>query len=252
VVSAKKGEMPVMPLRAVTFDFHDTLVKCDDWFQLEVRLLVPALLAWAYERGLADDHGDRLDDAIARYRAIRRQVMDSGIERDTVSCALQVLDELNIALPEPDVQRGVDQLMRAALSTASPLPGAHQTVRRLSDAGLQLAVVSSAAHHDFIEWSLTEFGMREYFTAIVSSARCGYYKSSPRIYECALAELGVAPGDMVHVGDSLRFDVGSAGRVGICTVWFNHRQEPPDGIVPDLTIASLDGLAPRLLTMFAE
>lgn len=249
---AEKGEMPVMPLRAVTFDFHDTLVDCDDWFQLEVRLLVPALLDWALERELVCDHADRSDDAIARYRAIRMQVMQSGAERDTASCALQVLDELHISLDEAHVRRGIDELMRAALRTASLLPGALDTLRRLSDAGMQLAVVSSAAHHDFIEWSLAEFGMRDYFAAIVSSARSGYYKSSPRIYECVLAELGVAADETVHVGDSLRFDVGSAGQVGIRTVWFNHRREPANGVVPDLTVETLVGLAPRLLTTFAE
>jgi putative hydrolase of the HAD superfamily len=244
--------MPVMPLRAVTFDFHDTLVDCDDWFQLEVRLLVPALLAWACERGIVPDCSSRSDDAIVRYRSIRKQVMDSGVERDTVSCALQVLSELDIGLGEPEVRCGVDELMRAALVTARPHPGAYDTVRQLSDAGLKLAVVSSAAHHDFLEWSLREFGMREYFTSIVSSARCGYYKSSPRIYECTLDELGVAPCETVHVGDSLLFDVGSAGQVGIRTVWFNHRREPPDGIAPDLTIVSLVDLAPRLLSTFAK
>lgn len=250
---AMKGETPVMPLRAVTFDFHDTLVDCDDWFQLEVRLLVPALLGWAYERELVcDDYTDRSDDAIARYRAIRMQVMQSGAERDTASCALQVLDELRISLDVADVRRGIDELMRAALRTASPLPGALDTVRRLSDAGMKLAVVSSAAHHDFIEWSLAEFGMRAYFAAIVSSARSGYYKSSPRIYECVLAELGVAADETVHIGDSLRFDVASAGQVGIRTVWFNHRREPANGVVPDLTVETLVGLAPRLLTTFAE
>jgi putative hydrolase of the HAD superfamily len=241
-----------MPLCAVTFDFHDTLVDCDDWFQLEVRRLVPALLDWATRRDLTPDYAGRADDAIARYRAIRMQVMESGAERDTASCAIQVLDELGIELAEVHVRRGIDELMRAALATAAPHPGALDTLRSLSDAGLLLAVVSSAAHHDFIEWSLAEFGMRDYFSAIVSSARCGYYKSSPQIYACTLAELGVAASETIHIGDSLRFDVGSAGQLGLRTVWFNHRQEPQDGVVPDMTIESLVGFAPRLLATFAE
>lgn len=241
-----------MPLRAVTFDFHDTLVQCDEWFQLEVRELVPALLRWAAERDLIDNADQRYDEAVARYRAIRMQVIASGVERDAPSCALQVLSELGVVLPEEQVRVGIDELMRAALASAAPQPGARETVQELTQAGIALGVVSSAAHHDFLEWSLQAFEMLDYFTTVITSAQCGHYKSTPRIYECVLAELGVAAHESVHVGDSLRFDVGSAGSIGIRTVWFNLRREPPDGIVPDLTVESLVGLAPRILTAFAE
>ena len=38
--------------RAITFDFHNTLIHCDPWFELEVRTLPGAFLRWFWqERG---------------------------------------------------------------------------------------------------------------------------------------------------------------------------------------------------------
>ncbi len=35
---------------AITFDFHNTLAECPEWFELEVRHLPSAYLAWHAER----------------------------------------------------------------------------------------------------------------------------------------------------------------------------------------------------------
>lgn len=241
-----------MPLQAVTFDFHDTLVDCDEWFQLEIRDLVPALLGWAADRELITNAGGRRDEAIMRYRAIRSEVIESGVERDAVSCALRVLTEMKIAIPEDCVACGVNDLMRAALRSASPHEGAVETVELLATAGITLGVISSAAHHGYLEWSLAEYGMLNRFSAIVTSADSGHYKSTPRIYEYALHVLGASAPSSVHVGDSLLYDVASASRIGMHTIWLNRGGGEPDGIVPDLTVTTLVGLAPRILSTFAE
>jgi len=241
-----------MPLKAVTFDFHDTLVDCDEWFQLEIRELVPALLDWAAARELIPSEDERKPEAITRYRAIRSAVIESGIERDAVSCAMLVLEEMRIEIPEDIVERGVNELMRVALRSASPHEGAIETVFALSEAGLTLGVVSSAAHHGFLEWSLAEYGMVDCFAAIVTSADSGHYKSTPRIYEHALRLLGATAPESVHVGDSLLYDVASSSEIGMRTVWLRRSAGELNGIVPDLTVTTLVGLAPRLLTTFAE
>jgi len=241
-----------MPLQAVTFDFHDTLVDCDEWFQLEIRELVPALLEWAATRELIPNTDQRRPEAISRYRAIRSEVIESGIERDAVSCVLRVLEEMRIGLGEDTVERGVNELMREALRSASPHEGAIETVYALSEAGLTLGVVSSAAHHGFLEWSLAEYGMLDCFIAIVTSADSGHYKSTPRIYQHALRLLGATAENSVHVGDSLLYDVSSSSKIGMRTVWLRRSAGELNGIVPDLTVTTLVGLAPRLLATFAE
>ena len=72
----------------VTFDFHDTLVDCDDWFQLEIRELAPAVLDWAAAEGFLVDSSDRYDEARNLYRGIRADVMATGREQDASSAPL--------------------------------------------------------------------------------------------------------------------------------------------------------------------
>ena len=68
-----------------------------------------------------------------------------------------------------------------------------------------------------------------------------------------LDELGVSPAETIHVGDSLRADVGGAAALGIRTVWITRRIADPSaalaahrGPPPDWSIHDLAEL-PRLL-----
>jgi FMN phosphatase YigB (HAD superfamily) len=123
-----------------------------------------------------------------------------------------------------------------------------ETVRALHDDGIRLGVVSSAVYHPFLEWSLEMFGIASAFTTVVTSASAGFYKSRPEIYRRAAEHLGVSPNRIVHVGDSLRFDVGGASRAGMGTVWLQHRERREDErkFSPDLTLSTLTDSAAAL------
>jgi FMN phosphatase YigB (HAD superfamily) len=125
------------------------------------------------------------------------------------------------------------------------------TVRAIRRAGVPVGVVSSAVYHPFLEWTLTAFGIRDQIEAVVTSASAGFYKSRPELYWQAAASLGVAPAHIVHVGDSLRFDVGGASRAGMGTVWLQPNGAPSGGhgFVPDLTVHSLADAAPEILNL---
>lgn len=242
-----------MPIAAVTLDFHNTLARCDRWFALEVRELVPEVL-----RALGPAHGVNVDSALldrarAEYRALREAIIASGDERPALDGALATLDALGLALPHQAVAAAIDALMRAALAEVAPMPGAVAAVRALRDRGLRLGIVSSAVHHPFLDWTIARFGLADTFAAVVTSASSGYYKSRPEIYATALAALGVVPDAAVHVGDSYRFDVLGAHRAGLRTVWYADTvaalaqpDNAADATVADLAtlpdvIATLDG-----------
>lgn len=239
-----------MPLRAVTFDFHNTLAECDEWFTIEVRELVPRVLDWLAASGGPPVSQDERDAAIQHYRELRLQIMDHGNEVDAYDCAIAVLDRLGRRIDPATIRRGVDDVMRVALPESSPMPGVVPAVRELRESGLELAVVSSAVHHDFIEWSLAKFGILDCFSQVVSSACCGFYKSRTEIYEHTLERLNVAASDAVHIGDSHRFDVETAKRAGMRTVWFMHSDIRDKENGANLAVTSLEGLAPLILDHF--
>jgi FMN phosphatase YigB (HAD superfamily) len=140
--------------------------------------------------------------------------------------------------------------MRRAFQSASPVEGAPQTVAELAEKGIPLGVVSIAIHHDFLLWSLERFGMIDSFSSIVSSASCGFYKVRPEIYWTALENLDATPAASLHIGDSLRMDVGGASRAGMRTAWYrrpNAKDSPSNEFAPSLIATSMCGVAPALL-----
>lgn len=237
---------------AVTFDFHNTLVRCDAWFELEVRRLVSAFLAWqTAERGVAAEPS-LLAAADTAYRRLRAEIAEHGNELSADTSVGRVLADLGVSVDPGTIRRGVEALMRDALGGVSPLPGAVGTVRALHAAGVPLGVVSSAVYHPFLEWNLDRFGLNDAFADVTTSASAGFYKSRPEIFWHAAAALGVAPERVVHVGDSYRYDVAGARRAGMRTAWLRDGGSPaPDGPPPDLTLGELTGAAPRILDLLA-
>jgi putative hydrolase of the HAD superfamily len=241
-----------MPLEAVTFDFHNTLVTCDRWFEVEVYTLVPAVLEWLAARGHVGRSSACPEEGRRRYRDLRATVIREGIEQDALACARHVIAELGLTVDADLLEQAVIAVMRETLDDAAPVDGAQAAVHALAERGVKLAVVSSAVFHPFLEWSLRRFGMLDAFEVVVTSASCGYYKSRPEIYQHAIDALGIDARSAVHVGDSYEYDVLGARRAGMRAVWLSQPRSNGhgDSNLADLTVSSLHGLAPALLARF--
>jgi len=238
--------------QVLTFDFHNTLANCDPWFELEVRSL-----PWAVVQRLAPGvDGARRASIDHAYRELRLQVVASGNEIDAYDSVEQVLAGAGMTIRRQELVRQVDTLMRDAIESMSPVPGAIDTVRHLHASGLPLGIVSSAVHHQTLEWILARIGIVDCFDAIVTSASSGYYKSTPAIYHAALGTMDGDAATSVHVGDSLKWDVATAQQAGLRAVWLNTgRREvfatDPGEAVPALVLDTLHGAAPALIDLLA-
>ncbi len=236
--------------RAITFDFHDTLAHCDPWFDLEIRTLVSSWLRWQSAQSALPFEPERGVAADAAYRRLRQAIVEHGQEETAERCVAIVLDELGLTGDEVTIERGVEHLMREAFAEARPVAGAVETVRAIAAAGVPLGVVSSAVYHPFLEWSLESFGIRDAFSDVTTSASAGYYKSRPEIYWHALGRIGADPAQAVHVGDSLRWDVGGARGAGMRAVWLRKSDAQHDEETrPDLTLDTLAGAAPAIIRL---
>lgn len=233
---------------AVTFDFHNTLASCDSWFELEVRGLVPAYLRWeATQTGRAVAE-ETLDAAAGAYRDLRREIAEHGRELTAERCIAEVLDRLGLASAPDEIARGVETLMRATENDLEPISGAVELVAALRANDVILGVVSSAVYHPFLERSLTSIGIFDAFASVVTSASAGYYKSRTEIYTQTLTHLGVEPARSLHIGDSLRWDVTTAKRAGMKTVWLNPGRLHAES-APDLDVETLVEAAPAILEL---
>ncbi len=88
------------------------------------------------------------------------------------------------------------------------------------------------------------FGLADYFDFTLFSEECGFAKPDPRIYRETLRRGGCAPGEAIHVGNSLIDDVQGAQGAGICAVWLNRQGIANDTTIqPDAVISNLHELS---------
>lgn len=69
---------------------------------------------------------------------------------------------------------------------------------------------------------LVQAGLRHYFEHVVSPAETGAAKPDTRMFEHLLANAGLEPANVVHVGDQPYYDIEAAHRAGIACVWINR------------------------------
>jgi len=74
-----------------------------------------------------------------------------------------------------------------------------------------------------VEAVLKDFGIRHYFKQIVESAVVGVRKPDPRIFELGCEALGMQPGEVLVIGDSLRKDIEPAESIGCRVMWLKGK-----------------------------
>lgn len=97
---------------------------------------------------------------------------------------------------------------------AAPLPGACEALRALRARGLPIALVTSSfGALPFLD----RWGVRDAFATVVSREHVKNVKPHPEPLEMALAHLGIAANEVLHVGDS-PLDVMAGVAAGVPTI----------------------------------
>ncbi|NUQ20091.1 MAG: HAD family hydrolase [Gemmatimonadaceae bacterium] len=210
-----------MALRAVTFDYWDTLY--DGATKSERVVLRQGAI-----RKLLADIGREIadDDFVALYRA-------SGAEAErwwreehrgytTQERIRWLLARVNVERPADcrhvaAAERAVDDALVA--HPAPLLPGAGDGVARLASA-FTLAIVSDTgfASGRAQDRLLERDQLLAFFAATVYSMDIGHAKPRPEPFAAALRALGTAPAETIHVGDNEHTDVRGALKAGMRAV----------------------------------
>lgn len=111
----------------------------------------------------------------------------------------------------------------------------------------QIPMVLVSNFYGNVETVLQEFGFAPYFKTVIESARVGIRKPDPRIYELGVEALGLAPEEVVVVGDSFPKDIVPAKTLGCKAYWFKgegwkdekYDESLADRIISDLSEISL-------------
>jgi len=104
-----------------------------------------------------------------------------------------------------------------------PVPASRAGVQALADARVRLAVTSNsdgtiADHLRRHEWVQVGEGPGVAVEVVTDSGVVGVGKPDRRVFQATIDALGLAPERILHIGDSVHYDVEGAAAVGMQTV----------------------------------
>ena len=130
-----------------------------------------------------------------------------------------------VAVPDADRDRA-HALLDAVLRTpvwCQPVTGSRLGLQALVGAGVRLAVTSNsdgtvADHLARHEWLQVGEGPGAPVEVVTDSGVVGVSKPDPRLFQATIDGLGLPPDRILHIGDSVHYDVDGGAAVGLRTV----------------------------------
>ena len=231
--------MRLTDFEALSFDCYGTLI---DWEAGLSAVLTP----WARERGLQLT-GEQLLTAYAPIEAAVEAEHPADLYPDVLARSMRLLgSDLGAEVTSADAAR-----LAGSVPDWPAFADSHDALAALSRR-FKLIILSNVDRASFAG-SKARLGVE--FTSVLTAQDIGSYKPAERNFEALTGEaarLGVGPGGLLHVAQSLFHDHVPAKRAGLPTAWINRRHtrpgwgatpEPPAPVTPDWEFPSMAALA---------
>ncbi len=231
--------MKLTDFEALSFDCYGTLI---DWEAGLSAVLVP----WARERGLTLT----AEQLLTEYAGLEAAVEAEGpaqLYPDVLGRSMRLLGaKLGAEVTSEDAAR-----LASSVPDWPAFPDSRDALLALGKR-FDLIILSNVDRASFAA-SSTRLGAT--FASVITAQDVGSYKPSPRNFDALAAEaarLGVGPGRLLHVAQSLFHDHLPAMQAGLPTVWINRRHDrpgwgatpaPPAPVTPDWEFPSMAAFA---------
>ena len=228
--------MASMSIRAVTFDFWNTLVREHDGAR-DRRVAALVLALAEIDQPRSPEQVEAVVDGLRTWfdaRWLDNLVVDPEVGAARLVTALELE-------PGPRVVDAVAGVFHAggdpALLTVAP--GIDTALAGLQAAGVRIGIICDTgfAPGATLRRYLEHHGLLRYFDHWSFSDEVGVFKPDPAIFAHAASGLGVdAPSAFAHVGDLRRTDVGGATAAGWTAVRYRGLNDDVDASSPDAAI----------------
>ena len=212
-------------LRAVLFDFDDTLIDWSGvtlgWRELEAKRLSPVLsYVNTHTKHALNDLDSLIDSYTERTRqawAAARVNLRAPVMPDILLSTLTDMGIAEAASCRDEILSAYD--WRAVPGTAV-YPDVPPALELLCSQGIQVGIVTNASLPMWMrDNELRHHNLIDYFSDCrLSAADVGYLKPHTRIFRHALEKLGTLAEETVFVGDNPVADVAGAQAVGMTAV----------------------------------
>lgn len=126
-------------------------------------------------------------------------------------------------------------------------PDARRTLESLRFLGVQCVVISNGDSR----WrnALNKLGLTPLFDKIFLSSETGFAKPDAQAFDNVCLAMKIRRGELLHVGDSLSYDVTPAHAIGAEAVWLTRS---PDGAPPEQRVSVIEHLGELPLILQAR
>lgn len=227
----------VWVLRAVTFDFWNTIARVPSGAMSEARRR--AVLAACAEGDVEVEPrllAASLEEVGMRWErswgeGVHLHPREGG---EMLARALGVEDAVGELVIEAFLGAGREVELE-------PAPDVGAALAALKDRGLRIGIVCDVGFSGgaLLRELLAGEGLLDHFDGWAFSDETGHYKPAPQAFEAALGWLGARPSEAMHVGDLRRTDIAGAAALGMQTVRYRgmHDDAAP-GPEADFVVAS--------------
>ena len=231
--------MELTDFEALSFDCYGTLI---DWEAGLSAVLVP----WARERGLTLT----AEHLLTEYAGLEAAVEAEGpaqLYPDVLARSMQLLGaKLGAEVTSKDAAR-----LAGSVPDWPAFPDSRDALLALGRR-FDLIILSNV---DRVSFAASSTRLGATFASVITAQDVGSYKPSPRNFDALAAEaarLGIGPGRLLHVAQSLFHDHLPAQQAGLPTVWINRRHDrpgwgatpaPPAPVTPDWEFPSMAAFA---------
>lgn len=207
-------------IKGIIFDLGSTLLQFTGDEAAIERVGAEAMADWYLKKRHIKLDGPALVETFLAERAAGRAL---ALETYTEVTAQQSLSQ---ALKKVDAPAATGALVEAAIKVYFTLeesawvayPDAVETLKQLKSRGYRLGLYSNATDDKLIQRLVNQGGLRPWLSPTFSSAGWGWRKPRPEPFELIAGRWGLAPAEVVVVGDTLSADILGAQNAGMAGI----------------------------------
>ncbi|MBY5993351.1 HAD-IA family hydrolase [Ferrimonas balearica] len=225
----------LQPVQALSFDLDDTLYDNPPVLRRAELRLREHLLAATQDPRAADP-------AFWQAHKLAAAEADPSLTGCTTRWRRQALERGLTALGQTSVQAQAEQALQHFLVWRSEIqvPQANLALLTALAQRYPLAVITNG------NADVRRFMPQIPFAAVLNAGPDGPLKPAPDLFWQACDRLGVAPAQLLHIGDHPDTDIAGALQAGCQAIWLNPRPDgrprPAGARLPTATIDTLDAL----------
>lgn len=215
-------------IKGIIFDLGSTLIRFTGDWQVVLHEGAAAMADWYLKKKHIKLDGAALIEAFIEERKTSRILAD---ETQTEFLAQESLRQ---ALRKIGAPPSAESLAEAAIkiyfapeeAAYQPYPDAPETLKRLQSQGYRLGLYSNATDDKLVQRLVNQAYLRPFLSPTFSSAGCGWRKPKRESFDLIARRWGLAPEQIVVVGDTLNADILGAQNAGMRGILVTMDESP--------------------------